>query len=92
MVLAMYERECVNTKFQGSAADIIKLAMCQIRPFLGADARMILQIHDELVFEVRDEIADEFGAKARSIMQNVVSLKIPLKTSLNIAKNLGDLK
>ena len=92
MVLAMYERECVNTKFQGSAADIIKLAMCQIRPFLGADARMVLQIHDELVFEVRDEIADEFCAKARSIMQNVVSLKIPLKTSLNIAKNLGDLK
>ncbi|MGP1527400.1 MAG: DNA polymerase I [Campylobacter sp.] len=92
MVLAMYERECVNTKFQGSAADIIKLAMCQIRPFLGADSRMILQIHDELVFEVRDEIADEFGVKIKEIMQNVVSLKIPLKTSLNIAKNLGDLK
>lgn len=92
MEFAMYERECVNTKFQGSAADIIKLAMVEIYPHLSQNARLILQIHDELVFEVRDEEALEFGKKAQNIMQNVVDLKIPLKTSLNIAKNLSDLK
>ena len=92
MRIAMYEREAVNTKFQGSAADIIKLAMNEIYSNLNADARMILQIHDELIFEVRDEIARDFAAKAQEIMQEVVSLKVPLKTSVSIAKNWGDLK
>ncbi|MDL0087877.1 DNA polymerase I [Campylobacter gastrosuis] len=92
MQLAMYEREAVNTKFQGSAADIIKLAMVKMREILNDDAKMLLQIHDELIFEVKDEFVDEFSQNAQQIMQNIYPLNVPLKTSLNIAKNWADLK
>lgn len=92
MVYASYEREAVNTKFQGSAADIIKKAMVEISPLLGDEARLILQIHDELIFEVRDDLAQSFGERAQEIMQSAASLNVPLKTSLNIAKRWGELK
>ena len=92
MVYASYEREAVNTKFQGSAADIIKKAMVEISPLLNDEVRLILQIHDELIFEVRDDLAQSFGARAQEIMQSAASLNVPLKTSLNIAKRWGELK
>ena len=92
MVYASYEREAVNTKFQGSAADIIKKAMVEISLLLNDEARLILQIHDELIFEVRDDLAQSFGARAQEIMQSTASLNVPLKTSLNIAKRWGELK
>jgi DNA polymerase-1 len=87
----MYEREAVNSKFQGSAADIIKLAMLKIRPMLG-DAKMLLQIHDELIFEVSDDIAQEFGAQVANVMSSVVNLNVPLVVNYNIAKNWANLK
>lgn len=92
MQIAMYEREAVNTKFQGSAADIIKLAMVEISRITDDRAKMLLQIHDELIFEVADEYVDEFGAKAQKIMQEIYTLNVPLTTSLNSAKNWGELK
>lgn len=92
MQIAMFEREAVNTKFQGSAADIIKLAMIKIRPELNENANLLLQIHDELIFEARDEIAENFAQKMQNEMQNIVKLKVPLLVGLNIAKNWGDLK
>ncbi|MGH1600285.1 DNA polymerase I [Campylobacter majalis] len=92
MQLAMYEREAVNTRFQGSAADIIKLAMVEISKITNENAKMLLQIHDELIFEVKDEYVDEFSHKAQDIMQTIYKLNVPLKTSLNSAKNWGDLK
>ncbi|MGP1485228.1 MAG: DNA polymerase I [Campylobacter sp.] len=92
MQTAMYEREAVNTVFQGSAADIIKMAMVKIRPLLSERARMLLQIHDELIFEVADDYAAEFGANAQKIMQEIYKLNVPLKTSLNLAKDWGELK
>nr|WP_315112699.1 DNA polymerase I [uncultured Campylobacter sp.] len=92
MIYASYEREAVNTKFQGSAADIIKKAMVEISPLLNDEARLILQIHDELIFEVRDDLAQSFGERAQEIMQSAASLNVPLKTSLNIAKRWGELK
>ena len=88
----MYERESVNTKFQGSAADIIKMAMVKIYPLLNENARMLLQIHDELIFEVKDEMIDEFGKIAKDIMQNVYTLNVPLISSLSVAKSWGELK
>ena len=91
MQVAMYEREAVNSKFQGSAADIIKLAMLKIRPMLG-DAKMLLQIHDELIFEVSDDIAQEFGAQVANVMSSVVNLNVPLVVNYNIAKNWANLK
>ncbi|WP_298953880.1 DNA polymerase, partial [uncultured Campylobacter sp.] len=92
MQIAMFEREAVNTIFQGSAADIIKMAMVKIRPLLSPRARMLLQIHDELIFEVQDGYAEEFGVAAQKIMQEIYKLNVPLKTSLNVAKDWGELK
>ena len=91
MQLAMYEREAVNTKFQGSAADIIKLSMLKIGKILS-DEKMLLQIHDELIFEVKDEKVDEFGLKIAKIMSEIVSLNVPLMVNYNVAKNWGELK
>lgn len=89
---AMYEREAINTKFQGSVADIIKKAMILINPFLNENIRLILQIHDELIFEIRDDLVDEFSIKFKDIMQNVVNLNVNLKTSLSIGKDWKSLK
>lgn len=92
MQIAMYERESINSILQGSAADIIKLAMIEIAKDLDENKRLILQIHDELIFEVKDEFCDEFAKNASDIMENIVKLKVKLKTSSSIAKNWGTLK
>ncbi|QBL11830.1 DNA polymerase I [Campylobacter helveticus] len=92
MQIAMYERESINSILQGSAADIIKLAMLKLCKDLNEDKRLILQIHDELIFEVKDELCENFEKRARDIMENIVELKVNLKTSSSIAKNWGALK
>ncbi|MCI6299383.1 MAG: DNA polymerase, partial [Campylobacter sp.] len=89
---ALYEREAVNSVFQGSAADIIKLAMNAIYPLLDENHKMILQIHDELIFEVDGGEAEIFAKKVANIMENVVSLNVPLKVNYAIAKSWGELK
>ncbi|KAA6225500.1 MULTISPECIES: DNA polymerase I [unclassified Campylobacter] len=92
MQVAMFERESINSILQGSAADIIKLAMLEFYKYLDNDTRLILQIHDELIFEVKDELCENFVKKARNIMENIVKLKLKLKTSSSVAKNWGILK
>lgn len=91
-ILASYERESVNSILQGSAADIIKLAMLELDKDLDDDKRLILQIHDELIFEIRDEIVEKFAKFAENVMKNIVKLKVDLKTSSSVAKKWGDLK
>ncbi len=90
--IALYEREAVNSVFQGSAADIIKLAMNQIAALLNDEIKMILQIHDELIFEVKENLASEFATKIAQIMENVIALNVPLKVNFSIAKSWGELK
>lgn len=92
MINAAYERESVNSVLQGSAADVIKLAMLEIAKHLDEDKKLILQIHDELIFEIKDELLENFATITRDIMQNIVKLKVRLKTSLSVAKNWGELK
>ncbi|EOX5782742.1 DNA polymerase I [Campylobacter jejuni] len=92
MQIAMYERESINSILQGSAADVIKLAMLEINKELNEDKKLILQIHDELIFEVKDDLCENFVKKTRDIMENIVKLKVKLKTSSSIAKNWGNLK
>ena len=53
---------------------------------------MLLQIHDELIFEVDEDVAQQLGMRFKDIMENIYELKIPLKTSLNIGDNWGELK
>jgi DNA polymerase-1 len=72
----------VNTVIQGSAADVIKLAMLAVygSPELAAlDARLILQVHDELLLEAPEENAPAATAELARIMQGVTALRVPLK-------------
>jgi DNA polymerase-1 len=89
-----YLREAVNTVFQGSAADLMKLAMNSIYKTLQNDdeAIMLLQIHDELIFEVKDEAVAKYAKTLQETMESIYTLKIPLKTSVSIGKSWGDLK
>jgi DNA polymerase-1 len=89
------ERVAVNTQMQGSAADIIKVAMIECDKYIKQqklDAHLILQLHDELVFEVREDIAQTFAAQIKVIMENAVALRVPLSVNGSIGKNLGELK
>ena len=86
--IANYEREAVNTIFQGSAADIIKKAMLEIKQNFPK-SKMILQIHDELIFEIEDE---NEALEYKKIMENVFKLKVPLKVGMSFGKRWGELK
>ncbi|WP_304546327.1 DNA polymerase I [Sulfurimonas microaerophilic] len=95
MFKAAYERESVNSVFQGSASDLIKLSMNKIIKTIEKEnlpAKMLLQIHDELIFEVDEAVADELGKKFQSIMEDIYKLNIPLRASLNIGDNWSQLK
>jgi DNA polymerase-1 len=79
------ERAAMNTPIQGTAADIIKMAMVNIYKKInerGLLSRLIMQIHDELVFEVREDEVDAMETLIREEMEQVVSLSVPLKVSL----------
>jgi DNA polymerase-1 len=95
MFKAAYERESVNSVFQGSASDLIKLSMNEIHNAISKEnlnAKMLLQIHDELIFEVNADEAEVLGERFREIMESVMSLNIPLKASMNIGNHWGELK
>ena len=88
------ERSAINTPLQGTAADIIKAAMLEVESALhGAkmSAAMLLQIHDELLFEVdRAELTDTVRL-VRRVMEGVVSLKVPLTVDLRVGENWGEM-
>ncbi len=90
-----FMRESVNTLFQGSASDLIKLSMLEIEQYIKEEeinASMLLQIHDELIFEVKDEIVDEVAPRFKHIMENIMKLDVPLVCSVSIGKSWGELK
>lgn len=94
MQKAAYLRESVNTLFQGSAADLIKLSMIEIhKKYKNNDnIRMLLQIHDELIFEIKEESVEEITKDLILIMENAFELKIPLKVSKCIGNSWQELK
>jgi DNA polymerase-1 len=84
------ERLAINSPLQGSAADLIKMAMLKVDARLketGLKAKMILQIHDELLFEVADDDIEPVKALVRDCMENVYPLKVPLVADIDIGKN-----
>lgn len=83
------KRIAMNTPIQGSAADIIKKAMIEIFRYTGdnPDVHMILQVHDELLFEVRESKKDKIIDKIIPLMEEVVELKVPLKVDYKFAEN-----
>ena len=94
MVKAAYLREAVNTLFQGSAADLIKLSMIEInKKYKNNDnVKMLLQIHDELIFEVKEGSVENTVEELKQIMENVYKLNIPLKVSIAIGNSWQELK
>jgi len=95
MQKAAFMRESVNAVFQGSAADLIKLSMLEIEIYMkeeNIDGAMLLQIHDELIFEIKEEIIDEVAPKLQYIMANIMKLDVPLECSVNIGDSWGELK
>jgi len=88
-------RESVNTVFQGSAADLIKLSMNQIDSMIqdeALDTFMLLQIHDELIFEIKEERVEETVKRFVHIMENVLELNVPLECSVSVGDSWGELK
>ncbi|HYA87281.1 MAG TPA: DNA polymerase I [Nitrospirota bacterium] len=84
------ERMAVNTPIQGTAADLIKLAMINVQRRLAREklsSKMILQVHDELVFEVPDHEINTMKELVREEMEGVIKLTIPIKVDIGIGKN-----
>ncbi|WP_339096265.1 DNA polymerase I [Deinococcus sp. VB142] len=87
------ERLAYNMPIQGTAADIMKMAMVELDPQLDAlGARMLLQVHDELLIEAPQEKAEEVAALTRRVMENVVSLSVPLAVEVGMGPNWFDTK
>ena len=87
------ERLAINTPLQGTAADLIKMAMIQIDTYLkdhSQTGKMILQIHDELLFETHDEEVQKLASNLKKIMEGVFTLKVPLVVDISIGKNWGE--
>ena len=84
------ERTAINAPMQGTAADIIKLAMIDVDAWLtetALDAKMIMQVHDELVFEVADEACETLCNNVTERMANVIELQVPLLTEVGVGAN-----
>jgi DNA polymerase-1 len=89
------ERVAVNTPIQGSQADLIKLAMIRIHRdvlprFPGA--LLILQVHDELVFELDPQDAESLGRQVGEVMANALPLSVPVQVELRVGPNWNDLQ
>lgn len=87
------ERMAVNTPIQGTAADLIKLAMIRIHDLLAgraAGSRMILQVHDELIFEVPDAEIEMMKRLVKEQMEGVLRLAVPIKVDMGVGKNWGE--
>ncbi len=87
------ERAAINTPIQGSAADIINLAMINIHEMLkGSMSKMVLQIHDELIFEVYNDELEEIRTLVKEEMESVYPLRVPLKVDIKIGNNWAELE
>ena len=84
------ERTAINAPMQGTAADIIKHAMITVAGRIANDelpAKMIMQVHDELIFEVRESGVDGFSRVIRESMENAVELDVPLLVDVGVGDN-----
>jgi DNA polymerase I len=87
------ERTAVNTPLQGTAADLIKLAMIRVHEKLaGMQAKLLLQVHDELVLEAPSEEAHQVRAMVKKEMENVHKLEVPLLVETGVGDNWRDAK
>lgn len=91
---ASAERAAINAPMQGSAADIIKEAMLRVHAWIASlppeQIRLTLQVHDELVFEVREDFAEGAAAKIKEMMESAAVLAVPLEVGIGIGRNWAD--
>ena len=95
MVRKSGERMAINSPIQGTAADIIKMAMIKINDIFikeGIQSKLVLQIHDELIFDVKNEELEKIINIVKYEMENIVKLKVPLKVSTDTGINWYDIK
>jgi DNA polymerase-1 len=85
------ERMAVNVPIQGTAADIIKLAMVELSPKLPAGAKLLLQIHDELILEVDESQTASVSELVGTTMEDVIDIGVPLVVDTEIGTNWGEL-
>ncbi|MCL2689232.1 MAG: DNA polymerase I [Chitinispirillia bacterium] len=92
MIKEAAERTAINTPVQGTAADIIKIAMVNVHSKLAdwPDVKMLLQVHDELVFETPQNCAEDFAKWVKNEMSKAYKLKVPLKVDAGIGKHWGE--
>jgi DNA polymerase-1 len=93
MVRKGAERMAINTPLQGTAADMIKIAMVSVWKEIKDDKeiKMLLQVHDELLFEVKEDNVDEYIKKIKEIMEKVIKLKVPVVVDASLGGNWGEL-
>ncbi|MDR2781047.1 MAG: DNA polymerase I [Holosporaceae bacterium] len=83
------ERQALNATIQGSAADIVKIAMINVFPKLSElNSKMLIQVHDELVFETKDEFVEQSILVIKKIMENVMKLSVPLEVNVKFGTRL----
>ena len=90
MKRAQAERIAQNTPIQGTAADILKLAMIRLKDPVVPGARMVLTVHDELDFEVPEARAEEAAAKIKHAMETVLTLDVPLSVDVGWGQSWAD--
>src|SRR3989339_114072 len=88
------ERAAVNMPIQGTAADLLKMAMVSIakNEWLAANSKMLLQVHDELIFEAEEDKIARAAQEIKKIMENIYRLVVPLKVDLAAGNNWGEMK
>lgn len=86
------ERQAFNTRIQGSAADIIKLAMIRAQEMIPSQSKLILTVHDELVTLAPDNLADETAEAIRSAMEGIQMLNVPLIADVKVVQRWGEAK
>jgi len=87
------ERMAINMPIQGLAADIVKLAMIKVADEFKEDknVKMVLQVHDEIILEVKESETEKVAKKVKEIMESVYKLKVPLVAEVNIGDNWGEI-
>jgi DNA polymerase-1 len=87
------ERMAINMPIQGLSADIVKLAMVKVAEFYkdNKDVRMLLQIHDEIILEVKEDVADQTAAKVKELLETVYALRVPLVANVKVGNNWGEI-
>jgi len=88
------ERMAINAPLQGTAADLIKAAMIKIHDLIknNPDVKILLQVHDELIFEITEKAIKKIVPEVKAIMENVLKLKVPIVVEASLGDNWGEME